>query len=290
MPRVSAVPAPALVLCGIFSVQFGATLAALLVPRIGAGGSVLLRLLLAAVIMVVVARPSLRGHSRGARTTVLTFGLILGAMNFFFYSSLAYLPIGVAVTVEFIGPLALAAVLSRRSGDAVAVLCAGAGVVLVSRALEVPLADLEWRGLGLGLLTGVCWAAYIVFSRRTGADFPQLQGLAIALCIASVVVLPVGVGSVPEWDRVVLIQGLGIAVLSSVIPYSLELVALRRLSSKVFGILLSLEPAVAALAGFLVLRQSLSVQQLLGMALVVLASAIVLGTGARKDPAESTGS
>jgi inner membrane transporter RhtA len=290
VPRASSVPAPLLVVGGIVSVQFGATLAALLVPRIGAAGSVLLRLVFAAAIMLVVARPSLRRHSAAAVRTVLTFGLVLGAMNFFFYSSLAHLPIGVAVTVEFIGPLALAAVLSRKARDAAAVLCAAAGVVLVSRAFEVPLAELEWRGLGLGLLTGACWAAYIVFSRRTGAAFPQLQGLAIALCVASVVVLPLGVGSVPQWDRTVLLQGLGIAVLSSVLPYSLELIALRTLAAKVFGILLSLEPAVAALAGFLVLRQSLSTLQLVGMALVVLASALVLGVSARQDPAEATGS
>jgi inner membrane transporter RhtA len=208
-------------------------------------------------------------------------------MNFTFYSSLAYLPIGVAVTIEFIGPLALAAALSRRLVDAVAVLAAAAGVVLISEALSTPLADLELTGIALALAAGGFWAGYIVLSGRTGAEFPRLEGLAIAMVVATAVTLPLGVGSIPEWTGETLVKGLGIAVLSSVLPYSLELLALRRLSAKVFGILLSLEPAFAALAGLIVLGQVLSPTQLAGMALVVAASALVLGLGSRKDPAES---
>ena len=281
------VPAPVLVLAGIVSVQFGGALAQTLIPVIGAGGSVVMRLLFATVLLLAFVRPRWRGHSRKAWATVTAFGVALGLMNFTFYSSLAYLPIGVAVTIEFIGPLALAAALSRRLVDAVAVLAAAAGVVLISEALSTPLAELELTGIALALAAGGFWAAYIVLSGRTGAEFPRLEGLAIAMVVATAVTLPLGVGSIPEWTGETLLKGLGIAVLSSVLPYSLELLALRRLSAKVFGILLSLEPAFAALAGLIVLDQVLSPTQLAGMALVVAASALVLGLGSRKDPAES---
>lgn len=290
MPVTSAadrVPAPVLVLAGIVSVQFGGALAQTLVPVIGAGGSVVMRLLFATALLLVIVRPRWRGHSRTAWLTVGAFGVALGLMNFTFYGSLAYLPIGVAVTIEFIGPLTLAAALSRRLVDGLAVLAAGVGVILISEALQTPLADLEWAGILLALTAGACWAAYIVLSGRTGALFPRLEGLALAMVVATVVTLPLGVGSIPDWTPQTLAKGLGIAVLSSVLPYSLELLALRRLSARVFGVLLSLEPACAALAGLLVLGQRLQPTQLLGMTLVVGASALVLGLGARKDPAES---
>ena len=283
------VPAPALVLAGIVSVQFGGALAQTLIPVIGAGGSVVLRLLFATALLVAFVRPRWRGHSPRAWRTVIAFGVALGLMNFAFYSSLAYLPIGVAVTIEFIGPLTLAAVMSRRLVDAAAVAAAALGVVLISEAFQTPLEELEWMGIALALAAGGFWAAYIVLSGRTGKEFPRLEGLALAMVVATLVTLPLGVSSVPLWTPEILLKALGIAVLSSVLPYSLELLALRRLSARVFGILLSLEPAAAALAGLLVLGQVLSVTQLVGMALVVAASALVLGLGSRKDPAETTG-
>jgi len=282
--RVARVPAPVLVLFAVVSVQFGGALAATLVPTIGAAGSVTLRLLIGTVILLAVARPSLRRHDRHAWTTVVLFGLALGGMNWAFYASLGRLPIGVAVTVEFLGPLTLTAALSRRPKDVAAVLAAAAGVVLISEALTTDLADLDFLGLGLALAAGAGWAAYIVLSARTGAAFTQLDGLALAMVVATVVVLPFGATSAWEWTGQVLLKGLGIAVLSSVLPYSLELLALRRLSAKVFGILLSLEPAVAALAGLLILHQRLGPWQLLGMALVVCASALVLGGRPSTDP------
>ena len=278
-------PAPLLVLGGVVSVQFGGALAATLVPDIGAGASVLVRLGFAAAIMLLIARPRVRGHSPAAWWTVLLFGLALGGMNWSFYASLAHLPIGVAVTFEFIGPLLLAASTSRRGRDLAAVGAAALGVVLVSKVTEVPLADLEWRGIGLALLAGAFWAAYIVLSARTGAAFEKLDGLTLAMVVAVAVVLPAGVVG---WEHVStehLAKGFGIAILSSVLPYSLELLALRRLSATVFGILLSLEPAVAALAGLVVLEQVLSGVQLLGMALVVAASVLVLGYARRPEDA-----
>jgi inner membrane transporter RhtA len=275
-----------LVLAAVVSVQFGGALAATLVPEIGAAGSVTLRLLFAALVLGAVARPRLRGHNRSAWLTVVLFGLALGLMNLAFYASLARLPIGVAVTIEFLGPLTLATVLSRRLVDVLAVVAAGAGVVLISQALSVPLADLDWLGLGLAATAGACWAAYIILSRRTGAAFASLDGLALAMAVALVAVAPFGLGTVPLWSGEVVAKGLGIALLSSVLPYSLELLALRRLDPRVFGILLSLEPAAAALAGWLVLGQSLTGHQLTGMALVVVASAVVMGAGRRRQPAD----
>jgi len=285
-PSVGSVPAPLLVFGGVVSVQFGGALAATLVPEIGAGGSVLLRIGIAAVILFAVARPRLRGHERRAWATVVAFGVALGLMNWSFYGSLAHLPLGVAVTVEFLGPLVLTTVLSRRPLDFLAVLAAGGGVLLISEAFTVPLADLSWIGLGLAATAGACWAAYILLSARTGAAFAKLDGLAIALVVSTVVVLPAGLMSSDVWTTEHLLKGLGLAILSSLLPYSLELLALRRLSAQVFGILLSLEPAVAALAGLIVLDQRLDILQLVGLALVVLASAIVMGMKKPQEPGQ----
>lgn len=283
--------APLLVLAAVVSVQFGGALAATLVPRIGAGGSVTLRLAFATLVLLVVARPRLRGHSASDWRTVVLFGLALGGMNLSFYASLAHLPIGVAVTIEFLGPLTLAAFQSRRGRDWVAVSAAAGGVALVSGALDTSWAELEGVGILLAATAGALWAAYIVLSQRTGREFEKLDGLALALVVATVAVLPLGLSSVSTWSPEVVGIGFAIAILSSVLPYSLELVALRHLRQQVFGILLSLEPAVAALAGFLVLHQVLDTPQLVGMVCVVAASVIVLGSRRsppQPDPAETT--
>jgi inner membrane transporter RhtA len=274
------------VLGGVVSVQFGGALAATLVPEIGAGGSVLLRIGIAAVILFAVARPRLRGHDRKAWATVLAFGVALGLMNWSFYGSLAHLPLGVAVTVEFLGPLVLTTVLSRRPLDFVAVIAAGGGVLLISEAFTVPLDELSWTGLLLAGTAGVCWAAYILLSSRTGAAFAKLDGLAIALVVSAVVVLPAGLSSTDVWTAEHVLKGFGLAILSSLLPYSLELLALRRLRAAVFGILLSLEPAVAALAGLIVLGQRLDLMQVVGLALVVLASTIVMGLKRPDEPGQ----
>lgn len=275
-----------LVMAAVVSVQFGGAIAATLVPVIGAAGSVVLRLGIGAVVLLAVARPTLRGHSASAWRTVVLFGLVLGAMNWSFYASLDRLHIGVAVTIEFIGPLTLAAVQSRRVRDLLAVAAAAAGILLISQALTVPWGDLDLIGIGLALLAGTFWAAYIVLSQRTGAAFPGLNGLALAMIVALALVLPFGIWSAPLWTGDVLVKGAAVAILSSVLPYSLELLALRQLSQRVFGILLSLEPAVAALAGLIVLGQRLTPTQLVGMALVVVASGLVMGAGGRHTPAD----
>jgi inner membrane transporter RhtA len=262
----------------VVSVQFGGALAATLVPSIGAGGSVLLRLLFATAILAAVARPRLRRLTRRAALVVVGFGLALGLMNLSFYASLGRLPIGVAVTVEFLGPLTLATVLSRRWRDVWAVLAAAVGVVLISEVLQTSWGDLQWVGLGLAALAGACWAAYIIASRHAGREFEQLEGLALAMAVALVVVVPFGLGSVGSWTPGTVLKGLAIAVLSSVLPYSFELAALRSLSPRVFGVLLSLEPAAAALAGLVLLHQRLAPVQVAGMVLVIAASALVLGS------------
>ena len=272
-----------LVLAAVLSVQFGGALAVTLLPLIGVVGSVLLRLLLAAVILVALVRPRWRGRNRGDWLTVTLFAVALTSMNLTFYASLERLPIGVAVTIEFLGPLTLAAATSRRWRDIGAVALALVGVLLISEVLTVPWAQMDLVGLGLAALAGGFWACYILLSGRTGARFEGLDGMAIALVIGGVALLPLGLLSAGSslLDPDVLVRGLGIAVLSSAIPYSLELLALRRLSAGVFGVLLSLEPAAAALAGLLVLGQTLAPLQLLGMAMVVGASIAVLGRRGR---------
>ena len=276
------VPAPLLVLAAVVSVQFGGALAATLVPVVGVFGSVTLRLTIAAAVLLAIARPRLKGRNTADWLVVVIFGAVLAMMNLFFYGSLARIPIGVVVTIEFIGPLVLATVLSHRRKDLLAVAGAALGVVLISGIIGTPWAEVDLTGLGLALAAGASWAAYIVFSRRTGARFAQLDGLAIAMTIAAALVAPVGIatGGSALWTPDALWRGAGIAVLSSVLPYSLELIALRRLAAHVFGILLSLEPAVAAvaaLAGLMVLRQQLTAVQLLGMACVIAASGLVMG-------------
>lgn len=283
--------APLLVLGGVVSVQFGAALATTLIPRIGATGSVTLRLAISCLLLLLLVRPSVRGRSRAEWGTVVAFGLTLAAMNTAFYSSLAHLPIGVAVTVEFLGPLTLAAVRSRRALDLVAVLAAAGGVVLVSGALDASWSTLDRVGIGWGLLAGVLWAMYIVLSQRTGSSFDGVDGLALALLVSTVVVAPFGLASAGSWpwSWTLVATGVGIAVLSSVLPYSLELMALRHLSQRVFGVLLSLEPAVAAVAGLVVLGQVLGGGQLAGLLLVVAASMIVLGSQVRPSPPPPSG-
>lgn len=279
-----------LVLGAVLSVQFGGALAATLLPLVGVTGSVTLRLLIAVVVMLALCRPRLRGYGRRDWATVVAFGLALAGMNTAFYASLTRLPIGVAVTIEFVGPLLLSAALSRRLRDGLAVLGAAVGVALISEVATSPLGDLDLLGILFALTAGACWAAYIVLSGATGARFPQLDGLALAMLVGTIAVAPFGFATAGAamWQPEALLRGVGIAVLSSILPYSLELLALRSLSAGVFGILLSLEPAVAALAGLVVLHQRLDGLQLVGMAFVVLASLTVTRAGRSRpeEPAE----
>lgn len=285
-PTHSAAPPPwalAFVLGAIVSVQFGGAVAATLIPVIGAMGAVALRLSLGALLLLAVLRPRIRGYRADQWREVLAFGVALALMNSTFYLALARLPIGVAVTLEFVGPLVLAAFTSRSRRDIVAVVLAGLGVTLVSGLWGISglwgtsWAQLDLFGMAMALTAGAAWAAYIVFSARAGRHFPGADSVAWAMVVATVLVAPAGFAmagtSVAQPSVVAL--GLGIALLSSALPYSLENLALRHIPTHVFGVLLSLEPAVAALAGVLVLGQLLTGGQLAGMGLVVLASILI---------------
>ncbi|WP_033281161.1 EamA family transporter [Streptomyces sp. NRRL F-525] len=260
-----------LVLAGGVSVQFGGALAVTLMPRVGALGVVTLRLLVAAVVLLVICRPSLRGHSRADWGTVVIFGITMAAMNGLFYQSLARIPLGPAVTLEVLGPLALSVLTSRRALNAVWAGLALAGVFLLGGG---GFSSLDPVGVAFALGAGAMWATYIVFSARTGRRFPQADGLALAMVVAAVVFLPLGVveSGTKLLNPATIALGSAVAILSSVLPYTLELLALRRLPSSTFAILMSLEPAVAATAGFLILHQALSVPEAMAIALVIAAS------------------
>jgi inner membrane transporter RhtA len=260
-----------LVLAGGISVQFGGALAVTLMPRVGALGVVTLRLVVAAIVLLLVCRPKLRGHSRADWGTVVVFGITMAGMNGLFYQSVARIPLGTAVTLEVLGPLALSVVTSRRAVNLVWAGLALGGVFLLGGG---GFSGLDPVGVAFAVSAGAMWAAYIIFSARTGRRFPQADGLALAMVVAAVLFLPLGIVESGTKLLVPATIGLGaaVAVLSSVLPYTLELLALRRLPAATFAIMMSLEPAVAATAGFLVLDQALSVTEALAIALVIAAS------------------
>ncbi|MFC8534524.1 DMT family transporter [Streptomyces sp. NPDC057249] len=269
--RRAALAPVALVVAGGLSVQFGAAIAVLLMPRAGALGVVTLRLAAAALVLLVVCRPTVRGHSRADWGTVVAFGVAMGAMNTLFYQAVDRIPLGAAVTLEVLGPLALSVIASRRLVNVVWAALALGGVVLLSGG---GFDRLDPVGAAYALGAGAMWAAYIVFSARTGRRFPQADGLALAMVVAALLSLPLGFmdAGTKLLDPTTLALGAAVAVLSSVLPYTLELIALRRLPAPTFAILMSLEPAIAALAGFLILHQALSATDALAIALVIGAS------------------
>ncbi|PRH78559.1 EamA family transporter [Streptomyces solincola] len=261
----------ALVVAGGFSVQFGAGVAVMLMPRAGALGVVTLRLLLAALVLLVVCRPRLRGYGRADWGTVVAFGTALAAMNMMFYQALDRIPLGAAVTLEVLGPLTLSVVASRRLVNLVWAGLALGGVALLSGG---GFDRLDPVGAAFALGAGGMWAAYIVFSARTGRRFPQADGLALAMTVGAVISLPFGIWEAGDRLLVPATLGLGLAValMSSVLPYTLELIALRRLPAPTFAVLMSLEPAIAATAGFLLLGQGLHLTEAMAIVLVIGAS------------------
>jgi inner membrane transporter RhtA len=260
-----------LVLAGILSVQFGAGLAKSIFDEVSPTTLVLLRLATSAVVLVLVARPVLRARSRQDWYVVLAFGTTLGVMNWSFYQAFARIPLGIAVTLEFLGPLSLAVLGSRRARDLLWVVFAGLGVVVLGWSGG---GSLDVAGVLFALTAGACWAAYILLSASTGRRWPGFDGLAVASVVAAVLLAPaaIGVGGSDLLDPRILLVGAAVGLLSSVVPYSFELVALRSLRPSVFSILMSLEPAAAALAGILVLGEILTGRQWLAIALVVIAS------------------
>ena len=267
-----------LVLVGILSVQLGASVAKTLFDEVSPTTIVWLRLATSAVVLVAVARPRLRGRSRQDWLVVFAFGLVLGLMNWGFYQSMARIPIGLAVTIEFVGPLSLAVLGSRRRRDLLWVALAGVGVLL----LGVQPGDLNLAGVGFALLAGAMWAAYILLSAQTGRRWQGVDGLAVASLVAVLLLSPLALGRHADQltDTRILVLGALVGLLSSAIPYTVELMALRSLRPAVFSILMSLEPAAAALAAFVVLGELLAPLQLLAMACVVAASVGATRSGA----------
>jgi inner membrane transporter RhtA len=282
--------ATGLVVLGLICQELGAAIAVTLFPQVGATGMVLLRLLFSALILLVVFRPSVRGRSRSDWFTVIAFGLVLAAMNALFYTSLRTLPLGVAVTIELLGPLVLSVVISRRPSAWLWAALAFAGVIL-----------LGWSGLGhqfnlvgatFAAAAGGMWVCYILLSARTGQRFSRLDGLALAMSVGTLAIAPIGIltAGIALLKPIDLALGLAVAVLSSAIPYGLELFSLRRLPAATFSILLSLAPAIAALAGLVVLRQHLAPLESVGIGCVVVASMGAVLLAARRATASGSGS
>jgi inner membrane transporter RhtA len=267
------VPPSALVLTGVVSVQVGAGVAARLFTQIPPAAVTGLRLWIAALVMALAGARALRENLAGlARrrswrdaAVVAGFGLTLAVMNYSIYQAFARIPLGIAVTIEFLGPLAVAVAASRRLIDLLWVGLAGAGVALLTGAGDPAGAShrINLAGVAFALLAAAAWAAYIIFSRATGRRFPGTSGLTIAMIFAAVVMVPAGVtaGRGALLRPGILAAGLAIGLLSSIIPYTLELEALRRVPARVFGIWMSLEPAVAALVGLVMLGEALAVSE-----------------------------
>jgi inner membrane transporter RhtA len=280
------VPPAALVLVGIASVQCGSAVARNLFDDLGASGITLLRLGLAALLLAVVLRPRVRTWSGRAWRAAVLLGVVMATMNLVFYQSLRTVPLGVAVTVEFLGPLGLALVQTRRFVDFVWALLAAGGVALlgIDTTSGIPLS-----GLVLAFLAGLCWAGYILSSALVGRTLPGTDGLVVALAVGALLALPFGVSgaSAVVDDPMLLLPALGVAVLSSVLPYGAELSALRRMPTRVFGILMSLEPAAAAIAGLLFLGQRLHPREVAALFMVSAASAgVTLGRRDNGIPAQ----
>ncbi len=259
-----------LVIVAIGSVQFGAAFAKLLFGVVQPTTVVWLRLAFSAAVLLVVARPDIRGKTARDWIVVLGYSACLVGMNWSIYQSFARIPIGLAVTLEFLGPLAVSVFGSRRLRDLAWVGLAAVGVVLLGAVPDDP----DWTGIGFALVAGACWAGYILLGGGTGRRWPGVSGVTIASVIGAVALAVPGVlgGGQALWTPVVLGVGLAVAVLSSVIPYALEMAALRRITARTFGILMSLEPAAAALAALLVLREWLVWTEWIAIACVVLAS------------------
>lgn len=274
----------ALVIGSCLSLPFGAAVAAQLFPVLGPWGVTSLRVAIAAVLLVVIVRPRPRKWTRAQWLAAVLFGVSLAAMNGFFYAAIDRIPLGPAVAIEFLGPLVLAAVLTRKLRDFAWVGIALLGMVVLGIDGLIGAEPLDPLGVVFILIAAGFWAMYIRMSARVGALIPGSSGLAMGLVVAAVLLIPVGVPAVSTvaMDPQLLLLAAITAVLSSVIPYSFELAALRRLPQRVFGVLLSLEPAFATLAGWLILGQDATPLRMLAIALVIAAS---VGTtlGVRRD-------
>ena len=268
---------------GLICQEVGASFAVLLFPAVGAIGMVSLRLAFSAIVLLAVARPRMRGYRRSDWLTVIAFGIALALMNALFYEALARVPLGSTVTIEVLGPLVLSVVMSRRASSWLWAVLAFVGVVLLSQG---SFGALDPAGVAFAFGAAAMWAAYILLSARTGGKFARLDGLAIAMTIGAVITVPFGVFSAGPaiFQPGILLLGAAVAVLSSTIPYALELIALRRLRPATFSILMSLTPAIATAAGIVILRQQLSGVAFVAIALVIAASIGAVLSASRAAP------
>ncbi|MBV4544442.1 threonine/homoserine exporter RhtA [Pseudomonas vlassakiae] len=262
-----------LLLIAMASIQSGASLAKSMFPIIGAQGTTTLRLIFASIIMLLILRPWRVRLTASTLRNVVIYGMSLGGMNFLFYMSLQTTPLGIAVALEFTGPLAVALFASRRALDFVWIALAVAGLLLL-----LPVGHggqpLDLQGAAYALGAGVCWALYILFGQRAGAEH-GIQSAALGVVVAALFVAPVGIvhaGSALLTPAVIPLA-LGVAVLSTALPYSLEMVALTRMPARTFGTLMSIEPAIGALSGLLFLGEVLSTTQWLAILAIIAASA-----------------
>ena len=276
-----------LVVTAVVSVQAGSATATTLFGDVGPAGAVLLRAVFAAALLLPFNRIRRSQVTQGKARELIAFGVALAGMNLCFYESLDRLPLGIAVTLEFTGPLGVALAGSRRARDLLWALLAGVGIVLLSGGLGSE--SIDAVGAAFALAAGAFWGAYILVSAKVGASFPGLGGLAIALVLSALLVAPFGIAEAGTalFEPRNLLIGLAVGLLSSAIPYALELEALRRLRNAVFGVLMSLEPAVAALVGLIALDQGLSLAEAIAIALVVAASAGALRSGAEPAPRDA---
>ena len=270
-------PPTALVLISIASTQLGSTFAKTIIQELGAITTVLLRVGLGAIILLLIQRPQLKGYTPANYLLLIVFGLGMAAMNLSFYAAIDRIPLGVAVTLEFVGPLGVACLNSRQFLDLFWIFLAALGIFLLA---PVTGSSLDPWGVALALLAAFFWGTYILLSAKVGAIFTEIRGIALmtaALIAGTIGLLPLGVLS-RSWTTLqpkFLLAGLGVAVLSSVIPYTFELEALKKLPIRVFGVLMSLEPAIATLLGWIILQEQLEHRGMVAVALVTIAS---LGT------------
>lgn len=265
----------ALLVVGMVSVQAGAALAKGMFSTVGALGTVALRVGIAAIMMCAVFRPWRVARSPQARRMVIVYGLVLGVMNVLFYMSLQTIPLGIAVAIEFIGPLAVAVFASRRAIDFVWISMAVVGLLALLQ-LGNESAHLDPKGVALALGAAVCWALYIIFGKKAGAEH-GVETAAIGMAIAAVIVVPLGISDAGSalFAPQILPSAVMVAFLSSALPYTLEMYALPRLPTKTFGTLMSAEPAIGAVVGLLVLGEHLGMAQWIGITMIVVSS---LGT------------
>ena len=261
-----------LLLIAMASIQSGASLAKSMFPVVGAQGTTTLRLIFASVIMILLLRPWKAKLTARSLQTVAVYGVALGGMNLLFYMSLQTVPLGIAVALEFLGPLAVAVYASRKAIDFLWI-----GLAIVGLLLLVPTdaasASIDLMGAGYALAAGVCWALYILFGQKAGAD-NGVQTAALGVMIAAIFVTPFGVAHAGTalFTPSLIPVALGVAVLSTALPYTLEMIALTRMPARTFGTLMSVEPAIAAMSGLLFLNEYLSVAQWMAISCIILAS------------------